>query len=188
MITANEFSLLHEVFNTIVEKELGHPIPPPPGAQEAIARNDSAPSERPASEACAQWLGLLDLAISPHKLRGYVTTEDPEEPTLVALIRFLVFKKAHSEIDRDKVDWLLTHLFKKREEQTKLPTGWPKLEIQKILYTQQGTGTFIAASNIVLPEEERDTKLAEITTELMNTAASYGFSASDIIKQLERTT
>ncbi len=133
MITANEFSLLHGVFSTIVEKELGHPIPPPPGAQEAIARNDSAPSERPASEACAQWLGLLDLAISPHKLRGYVTTEDPEEPTLVALIRFLVFKKAHSEIDRDKVDWLLTHLFKKREEQTKLPTGWPKLEIQKIL-------------------------------------------------------
>jgi len=66
--------------------------------------------------------------------------------------------------------------------------AYKELEIQKILYTQQGTGTFVAASNIVLPEEERTTKLAEITTELMNTAASYGFSASDIIKQLERTT
>jgi len=133
LITAGEFSLLQEVFHAIVEKELGHSIPRPLAAQEAIARQDSASSAQPAAEPCVQWLGLLDLAISPHKLRGYVTTEDPEEPTLTALIRFLVFKKAHSQIDRDKVDWLLTHLFKKREEQRKLPTGWAKLEIQQIL-------------------------------------------------------
>jgi len=128
LLTAGEFSLLHDVFKAIVEKELGHSIPVPQGTQETFALKTSA-----APDSCVHWLDLLDLAISPHKLRGYVTSTDPQEPTLVALIRFLVFKKVHSDVDRDKVDWLLTHLFKKREEKTRLPTGWPRLEIQKIL-------------------------------------------------------
>lgn len=132
MITASEFSLLHAVFRGIVEKELGHPIPLPQEVQGAIGRQNLSP-DQPVSESCAHWLALLDLAISPHKLRGYVAIEDPEEPTLLALVRFLVFKKPHSEIDRDKVDWLFTHLFKKREERRGSPTGWPRKEIQEIL-------------------------------------------------------
>ncbi|MDP7577178.1 MAG: GntR family transcriptional regulator, partial [Pseudomonadales bacterium] len=34
--------------------------------------------------------------------------------------------------------------------------AYKELEIQKILYTQQGTGTFVAASSIDLPDQERD--------------------------------
>lgn len=132
MLSVSEFLLLHEVFIGIVEKELSHPIPIPQEIREADGRKSAVP-EQPASEPCQQWLSLLDLAISPHKLRGYVATKDPEEPTLVALVRFLVFKKPHSEIDRDKLDWLLTHLFKKREERRGLPSGWPRKEIQEIL-------------------------------------------------------
>lgn len=133
MISASEFSLLHKVFIGIVEKELGHPVPLPQTVAAATSGENPSASDPPASEASVQWLGLLDLAISPHKLRGYVASEDPAEPTLVALVRFLVFKKTHSETDRDKVDWLLTHLFKKREERRGLPTGWPRKEIQEIL-------------------------------------------------------
>ena len=132
MITVSEFSLLHTVFSGIVEKELGHPIPLPQEVREAAGGRNPSPNQA-ASESCAHWLALLDLAISPHKLRGYVAAEDPEEPTLLALVRFLVFKKAHSEIDRDKVDWLFTHLFKRREERRGSPTGWPRKEIQEIL-------------------------------------------------------
>jgi hypothetical protein len=132
VITASEFSLLHAVFSGIVEKELGHPIPLPQEVREATGARDSLPGQA-APESCAHWLTLLDLAISPHKLRGYVAAEDPEEPALLALIRFLVFKKSHSETDRDKVDWLFTHLFKKREERRGTPTGWPRKEIQEIL-------------------------------------------------------
>ncbi|MGH9784211.1 MAG: hypothetical protein ACRD88_08495, partial [Terriglobia bacterium] len=113
--------------------ELGHAIPLPQGVEEAIARKDSLPSEQAAPEPWAQWLAMLDLAINPHKLRSYVTNEDAPEPTVVALIRFAVAKKSHTEADRDKVDWLLTHLFKKREEQRGLPTGWPRVEVQEIL-------------------------------------------------------
>ncbi|MBF8305900.1 MAG: hypothetical protein HW398_1088 [Acidobacteria bacterium] len=64
----------------------------------------------------------------------YVTNEDAPEPAVVALIRFAVAKKSHTEADRDKVDWLLTHLFKKREEQRGIPTGWPRVEVQEILH------------------------------------------------------
>ncbi|HJP52267.1 MAG TPA: GntR family transcriptional regulator [Pseudomonadales bacterium] len=65
--------------------------------------------------------------------------------------------------------------------------AYKELEIQKILYTQQGTGTFVAASSIDLPDQERDAKLAEITIEFLNTAAAYGFGVSDLINQLKHT-
>ena len=133
MISTGEFFLLQEVFCAIVQKELGHAIPLPQAVEEAIARRDAFPPEQTAPEAWMQWLAMLDLAITPHKLRSYVSNEDAPEPTVVALIRFAVAKKSHTESDRDKVDWLLTHLFKKREEQRKLPTGWPKVEVQEIL-------------------------------------------------------
>ena len=133
MITANEFSLLHEVYNAIVEKELGQATPLPQGVQEMLAQKGSAAPDQPAPESWEQWLAILDLAVNPHKLRSHIVAEDPPEPTLVALVRFLVTRKAHSEADRDKLDWALTYLFKKREEQRKRPTGWPKAEVQEIL-------------------------------------------------------
>jgi hypothetical protein len=132
LITVSEFSLLHTAFRCIVEKELGHPIPIPQDVREAAGGRGPSP-DQPAPESCVRWLALLDLAVNAHKLRGYVSAEDPEEPTLLALLRFLVLKKPHSETDRDKVDWLFTHLFRKREERSGLPTGWPKKEIQEIL-------------------------------------------------------
>lgn len=133
MITTGEFFLLQEVFCTIVQKELGHAIPLPQAVDEAIARKDAFPPEQTVPEPWMQWLAMLDLAITPHKLRSYVTNEDAAEPTLVALLRFAVAKKSHTEADRDKVDWLLTHLFKKREEQKGIPTGWARVEVLEIL-------------------------------------------------------
>ena len=132
LINVREFLLLHEVFVGIVEKELGHPIPIPQEIREASGQQGAA-GDQPATDPCQQWLALLDLGITPHKLRGYIAMKDPEDSTLVALVRFLVFKKPHTEIDRDKLDWLLTHLFKKREERRGTPTGWPRKEIHEIL-------------------------------------------------------
>jgi len=63
--------------------------------------------------------------------------------------------------------------------------AYKELEIQKVLYTQQGTGTFIANSSIEIPPAERAGKLAEITTEFMNTAAAFGFDVPDLISQLQ---
>ncbi len=64
--------------------------------------------------------------------------------------------------------------------------AYKELEIQKVLYTQQGTGTFVASTHIELPEAERTSKLEDIAREYMNAAAAYGFSITDLIKQLEK--
>ncbi len=59
--------------------------------------------------------------------------------------------------------------------------AYKELEIQKILETHQGTGTFIGNVKIDIDEKERQSKLEGICTEFMNVAGSYGFSIKDII-------
>lgn len=64
--------------------------------------------------------------------------------------------------------------------------AYRELEIQNILETQQGTGTFIGSVTIDIPEKEREKKLNSICTELFNIAGSYGFSVDEIIGELKR--
>lgn len=65
--------------------------------------------------------------------------------------------------------------------------AYRELEIQNILETQQGTGTFISKTEISIPENERKEKLQEICKEFCTIAFSYGFSVEDIINQLTKT-
>jgi len=62
--------------------------------------------------------------------------------------------------------------------------AYKELEIQNILETQQGTGTFISEIDIRLTDKEKNKKLKEICTEFCTVAFSYGFSVDDIINQL----
>lgn len=64
--------------------------------------------------------------------------------------------------------------------------AYKELEIQRILETQQGTGTFISEIKIKIPEKEREDKLREICNEFTAIAFSYGFSIDDILKQLKK--
>jgi len=64
--------------------------------------------------------------------------------------------------------------------------AYKELEIQNILATQQGTGTFISNIKIEIPSEEKKNKLKEICNEFSAIAFSYGFSVEDIINQLQK--
>jgi len=64
--------------------------------------------------------------------------------------------------------------------------AYKELEIQKILETQQGTGTFIQGLEIRIPEKERIRKLQEICSEFCTIAFSYGFSIDEMINQLQK--
>lgn len=64
--------------------------------------------------------------------------------------------------------------------------AYKELEIQDILETQQGTGTFIGSVPVDIPEEERKKKLNDICTEFFNIAASYGFTEEDLIGELTK--
>jgi len=64
--------------------------------------------------------------------------------------------------------------------------AYKELEIQDVLETQQGTGTFVNKVVVDLPENERTKKLEDICNEFSTIAYSYGFSINDIIVELKK--
>jgi GntR family transcriptional regulator len=64
--------------------------------------------------------------------------------------------------------------------------AYKELEIQNVLETQQGTGTFISKIEIQISNKEKDKKIQEICNEFSTIAYSYGFSINDIINQLQK--
>lgn len=65
--------------------------------------------------------------------------------------------------------------------------AYKELEIQNILKTQQGTGTFISYTEVQISENEKEKKLQDICNEFTTIALSYGFTVNDIINQLKKT-
>ncbi len=63
--------------------------------------------------------------------------------------------------------------------------AYKELEIQNILDTHQGTGTFINKSEIGLTEKEKQVKIQDICREFMTIAFNYGFTIEEIIHELQ---
>ncbi|MBI4465229.1 MAG: hypothetical protein HY647_11040, partial [Acidobacteria bacterium] len=133
MMTKAEFCRLHSIYKDILTTELERLPPIPPEVEEVLSQSGGPAASEPVAETVQPWLDLLDLAMNPHRLRRYAQENGLDEPTIRALLRFLVGKKIHSPADREKVDWLATHLLKLREQQTQEPAGWAKAELQQIL-------------------------------------------------------
>ena len=64
--------------------------------------------------------------------------------------------------------------------------AYKELEIKDILETQQGTGTFINKTDLVVPEKEREDKLTEICTQFSSIALSYGFNLDEVMQELTK--
>jgi GntR family transcriptional regulator len=65
--------------------------------------------------------------------------------------------------------------------------AYKELEIQNILETQQGTGTFINAVESKITESERKQKLQDIIREFTTITYSYGFTIKELIDELKKT-
>ncbi len=63
--------------------------------------------------------------------------------------------------------------------------AYKELEIQKILETQQGTGTFIGVMEVNITAKERQDKLKSICSEFFSIASTYGFGIEELIKNLK---
>jgi GntR family transcriptional regulator len=59
-----------------------------------------------------------------------------------------------------------------------------ELEIQDILETQQGTGTFVGSKHVEISPKERQRKLRGICDEFVTVAGSYGFTIEDLVGDL----
>jgi len=63
--------------------------------------------------------------------------------------------------------------------------AYKELEIQNILETQQGTGTFISANENKMFESERQQKLQSIIRDFTTITFSYGFTIDELINELK---
>jgi len=63
--------------------------------------------------------------------------------------------------------------------------AYKELEIQSILETQQGTGTFIYKTDVKVSDKERKEKLREVCNQFMTIAYSYGFTADEVINEIK---
>jgi GntR family transcriptional regulator len=64
--------------------------------------------------------------------------------------------------------------------------AYKELEIQKVLTTQQGTGTFIGESKIKIDAKELNKKLESICSEFLSITSTYGFTLDKVIDQLNK--
>jgi GntR family transcriptional regulator len=63
--------------------------------------------------------------------------------------------------------------------------AYKELEIQHILETQQGTGTFIGLGENKVLESERQQKLQSIIRDFTTITYSYGFTIDELIDELK---
>lgn len=64
--------------------------------------------------------------------------------------------------------------------------AYKELEIQKVLETQQGTGTFVGSLQVKVDSNESRNKLANICSEFVSVVSSYGFTTDELIEALKR--
>jgi GntR family transcriptional regulator len=64
--------------------------------------------------------------------------------------------------------------------------AYKELEIQNILETQQGTGTFIGSADSKIFESERQQKLQSIIRDFTTVTYSYGFTIDELIDELKK--
>jgi GntR family transcriptional regulator len=63
--------------------------------------------------------------------------------------------------------------------------AYRELEIRGVLETEQGTGTFISNQEVRLDEAERQRSLNQLIGDFMARAGSAGFTAEELIEQLQ---
>ena len=64
--------------------------------------------------------------------------------------------------------------------------AYRELEIEKILDTQQGSGTFVGHKRPEIDRLERRRMLDQIVNELLARASSYGFTVQDVMRGLRQ--
>lgn len=64
--------------------------------------------------------------------------------------------------------------------------AYRELEIEKVLDTQQGSGTYVSRKRPEIDRLERQRMLDQILTDLLARASSYGFTVEDVLEGLRQ--
>ncbi len=64
--------------------------------------------------------------------------------------------------------------------------AYKELEIQSVLETQQGTGTFVGDVKVEISSKERESKLKSLVNDFMSITQAYNFTVEEVIEELKR--
>src|SRR4051812_22162667 len=95
---------VHAFFKGILEFQLGYPLPQPV----------STAGPNGSDEMFARWIGLLDFAVPPPMVRDALS-ESTTYDTAAGLLRYYVRKGSPLDADRDKTDFVVTCLYRKKK-------------------------------------------------------------------------
>lgn len=101
---------VHNLLLRITEEIMGEKVPLPP-AIESIRQGTPSPD---AAAVAAGWLWLLDAGIGPQHLRQAIEKMDLQSEEFQALVRYLARKRPLREVDIEKLEWLVTYIFRNR--------------------------------------------------------------------------
>jgi hypothetical protein len=118
LTTVNNFYL------GLLEKSLGHGVPIPVAIQNA---GSSEASESTLTE-YKNWLDMIDLAITPPVVRDTLKVT-PGFEIAYALLRYLAAKGSPRSGDRDKMDCVITFLFRNPPQNAGGPPPWQRPEV-----------------------------------------------------------
>jgi len=119
-----DFNTVNNFYLGLLEKSLGHSVPIPATIQNA---GSSASGEKAADE-YKNWLDLLDLAITPPIVRDALKVT-PGFEIAHALLRYLAAKASPRSGDRDKMDCVITYLFRNPPQSAGGPPAWQRPEV-----------------------------------------------------------
>ncbi|MDP9268615.1 MAG: hypothetical protein M3P27_09880 [Acidobacteriota bacterium] len=99
---------VHGFYLSLLENVTGEAVPVPRGA--AAAEREGTPVEQSIS-VLRRWLNILDMAISPPMFRDALR-DTLDVAVAEALLRYYVLKTSHTDVDRDKCDFINTFLYR----------------------------------------------------------------------------
>ncbi len=108
----------------LLEKSLGHSVPTPGAIQNGAS---SHAGEKIVSD-YKNWLDLIDLAITPPVVRDTLKATSGFE-VAHALLRYLAEKASPRSGDRDKMDCVITYLFRNPPQPGGGPPAWQRPEV-----------------------------------------------------------
>jgi hypothetical protein len=102
--------VVHGFYLSLLQSELEDELLVPAGVN-AEALHDPMSDVANSVAYLRRWMKLLDMAITPAKVRETLT-ENIDQDLAEALLRYYAHKRSHSDFDRDKTDFVATFLYR----------------------------------------------------------------------------
>ena len=104
-----DVAAVHKFYLELLQKHMGHSVPVP---QEVRHPDTSREKLAQTLQQLKAWLRLLDMAITAPMMRDALKQQTLPGETAESLLRYYLLKSSPADADRDKTDFLATHLLR----------------------------------------------------------------------------